>query len=65
VIIPKDYYVLNVKTGIIQGLKSNKTKPDGMPRKLLDVDKIEGLGWKARTSLGEGIKIIYEWFFRA
>lgn len=36
------------------------TKPDGTPRKLLDVSRINALGWKARTSLAEGIRLTYE-----
>ena len=31
------------------------TKPDGTPRKLMDVSQITGIGWKARTSLTEGL----------
>ncbi|MGL4986217.1 MAG: GDP-L-fucose synthase [Treponemataceae bacterium] len=38
------------------------TKPDGTPRKLLDVSKINLLGWKAQTSLENGIKATYEWY---
>ena len=38
------------------------TKPDGTPRKLLDVTRIHNLGWKHKTSLEEGIKKAYEWF---
>lgn len=38
------------------------TKPDGTPRKLLDVGRINALGWKARTSLEQGIKKAYAWF---
>lgn len=36
------------------------TKPDGTPRKLMDVTKINKLGWKAKISLEEGIKKVYE-----
>jgi len=40
------------------------TKPDGTPRKLLDVSKINQLGWKAKTSLEEGILKTYEEYIR-
>lgn len=38
------------------------TKPDGTPRKLLDVSKLERLGWHYRTELDEGIRLTYEDF---
>src|SRR5260370_20362345 len=38
------------------------TKPDGTPRKLLDVTKLRDLGWKAAIPLREGIARTYEWF---
>lgn len=38
------------------------TKPDGTPRKLLDVAKLTHMGWKPSVSLDEGIKITYQWF---
>ena len=40
----------------------DSTKPDGAPRKLLDVSRLHALGWKHRMSLGEGIERTYEWF---
>ncbi len=40
----------------------DNTKPDGTPRKLLDVNKIHSLGWHHKTSLKEGIKIAYRDF---
>jgi len=43
-------------------IKFDPTKPDGTPRKLLDVSKINGLGWKATTPLKEGISKVYDWF---
>lgn len=36
------------------------TKPDGTPRKLLDINKLSKLGWKSKTKLIEGLKITYE-----
>ena len=38
------------------------TKPDGTPRKLLDVSRLKGLGWEAKTSLRQGIEHTYAWF---
>jgi GDP-L-fucose synthase len=40
----------------------DRSKPDGTPRKLLDISKIESLGWKPRIPLREGIARTYEWF---
>jgi GDP-L-fucose synthase len=38
------------------------SKPDGMPRKRLDVGRLNALGWRARTPLREGLERTYEWF---
>jgi GDP-L-fucose synthase len=38
------------------------TKPDGTPRKLLDVSRMNDLGWRARIGLSDGIKKTYEWY---
>ena len=43
-------------------LSWDTTKPDGTPRKLLDVSKIHALGWRHRIGLREGITRTYEWF---
>ena len=43
-------------------LRYDTTRPDGTPRKLLDVSKINKLGWKAKTDLREGIETTYELF---
>jgi GDP-L-fucose synthase len=40
------------------------TKPDGTPRKLLDVSKLRGLGWRHAIALREGIARTYEWFLQ-
>ena len=40
----------------------DQTKPDGTPKKLLDVTKIKKLGWEYSTELNEGIKKTYQWF---
>ena len=38
------------------------TKPDGTPRKLLDVSRLHALGWRARISLREGLEQTYAWY---
>jgi GDP-L-fucose synthase len=38
------------------------SKPDGTPRKLVDVSRINGLGWNAGIPLAEGIRSTYQWF---
>ncbi|MGB7528539.1 GDP-L-fucose synthase [Sphingobacterium cellulitidis] len=43
-------------------LEFDSSKPDGTPRKLMDVSKLHSLGWKAKTSLKDGIKLAYEDF---
>ncbi len=40
----------------------DSSKPDGTPRKLLDVSKMKSMGWTSSTALEEGIKKTYEWF---
>jgi GDP-L-fucose synthase len=40
----------------------DSSKPDGTPRKLMDVSKMESVGWKAKISLEEGIERTYNWF---
>lgn len=41
---------------------NDSSKPDGTPRKLLDVTRLNDLGWEAQISLEEGIKDTYQWF---
>ncbi len=43
-------------------LKFDPSKPDGTPRKLLDVSRLHGIGWKAKTGLEEGIRATYRWY---
>ncbi len=42
----------------------DSTKPDGTMRKLTDVNKLHGLGWKHQISIGEGVSKIYKWYLR-
>ena len=50
----------------VVGFKGNilwdKSKPDGTPRKLMDVSKMRDLGWSYSTELNEGIEKTYQWF---
>ena len=50
--------------GFEGGIVWDSSKPDGTPRKLLDVSRIEDSGWKAEIGLEEGIRNTYEWFLR-
>ncbi|MGD8653837.1 MAG: GDP-L-fucose synthase, partial [Desulfobacterales bacterium] len=40
----------------------NTAKPDGTPRKLLDISRLSQLGWRPRIRLREGIKSTYAWY---
>lgn len=40
----------------------DSSKPDGTPRKLMDVSRMTGYGWKAKIGLEEGIRSVYEWY---
>jgi GDP-L-fucose synthase len=54
--------VVRTVVGFKGKLAFDPTKPDGTPRKLLDVSRIKQLGWTAKTGLEEGIKRVYEDF---
>jgi GDP-L-fucose synthase len=45
-------------------LEFDSTRPDGTPRKLLDVSKLNKLGWQAKIPLRKGIESTYEWFLK-
>jgi GDP-L-fucose synthase len=40
----------------------DRSKPDGMPRKVMDVSRLAALGWSAKTPLEEGFRRAYEWY---
>jgi GDP-L-fucose synthase len=46
--------------GFTGDIITDTTKPDGTPRKLMDVSKLTNLGWKASISLEEGINKVYQ-----
>jgi GDP-L-fucose synthase len=49
-------------TGFEGKIIFDSTKPDGTPRKLMDVSRMSLLGWKSKTTLNEGIQKAYNWF---
>lgn len=49
-------------TGFQGRIATDPTKPDGTPRKLLDVSRLGDMGWRARIGLEEGIAETYRWF---
>lgn len=56
----KDLAVLISKiVGFEGNIEHDLSKPDGTPRKLMDVSKLHGLGWKAQTGLEEGVRKVY------
>ena len=46
-------------TGYTGSIQRDLTKPDGTPRKLMDVSKLKAMGWQAKIGLEEGIRIVY------
>jgi GDP-L-fucose synthase len=54
--------VVAATVGYSGGISFDASKPDGTPRKLLDVSRLAALGWRARTSLQDGIKLAYQAF---
>lgn len=51
--------------GFDGGLCFDASKPDGTPRKLLDVSKLAALGWRAQIGLEEGVAATYRWFLES
>jgi GDP-L-fucose synthase len=49
-------------TGFEGRISFDTTKPDGTPRKLLDVSRLTNMGWAARIQLEEGIRQTYDWY---
>jgi GDP-L-fucose synthase len=54
--------VVAAAVGYSGGISFDSSRPDGTPRKLLDVSRLTELGWRARTSLQDGIKLAYQAF---
>jgi nucleoside-diphosphate-sugar epimerase len=49
-------------TGYQGHISFDRSKPDGTPRKLMDVSRLARMGWRAKTSLRHGIAETYRWF---
>jgi GDP-L-fucose synthase len=49
-------------TGCAGEVVFNADRPDGMPRKLMDVGRAARLGWKAKIAIPEGLKLTYDWY---
>jgi GDP-L-fucose synthase len=55
-------YTVAKVAGYQGDIQWDTTKPDGAPRKLMDVSRLERLGWKAKMSLQEGLTKTYSWY---
>ena len=51
-------------TGYKGKIVFDTTKPDGTPRKLMDVSRLANLGWSHKIALGEGLQKTYDWFLK-
>jgi len=54
--------IIKKNVGYDGNIKYDRTKPDGTPRKLLDVSRLHNLGWKHTTNLEKGIHKTYNWY---
>lgn len=57
--------LIKADVGFTGTLQFDASKPDGTPRKLLDVSKIHALGWTAKTTLKEGLKKTIQWYINS
>ncbi len=57
--------IISKVVGFDGEIKYDNSKPDGTPRKLMDVSRIHELGWRHKTSLEEGIRKAYEWYLKS
>jgi GDP-L-fucose synthase len=55
--------LIKTTIGFKGNLIFNADKPDGTMKKLTDVSKLNGLGWKHEVELEEGLKKMYQWYF--
>jgi GDP-L-fucose synthase len=57
-------HVVAATVGYAGDISFDTSRPDGTPRKLLDVSRLASLGWRARTNLEDGIKLAYQAFLQ-
>ena len=55
-------YTISDVVKFMGDIEWDTTKPNGTPRKVLNVDKIKALGWEPKISLREGIESTYQWY---
>lgn len=55
---------IKAQVGFEGSIQWDVSRPDGTPRKVLDVSKIHGLGWRHRIALGTGLKEMYDWYLK-
>lgn len=54
--------IIKTVVGFDGGIIYDTSKPDGTPRKLLDVSRLHSMGWKHKTTLRQGIEKVYRWY---
>jgi GDP-L-fucose synthase len=57
--------LIKTAVGFTGRIVFDTTQPDGTPRKLLDISRINKLGWRPTVSLADGIRLSYDWFSQA
>lgn len=57
--------IIRATIGFTGAIEFDSTKPDGTPRKLLDVTRLTAVGWRPRILLSEGLRSTYDWFLKA
>jgi GDP-L-fucose synthase len=58
-------HIISDAVGYMGQIVFDHSKPDGTPRKLLDCNRLTELGWKAKTSLEDGIRKTYQWYLES
>ncbi len=55
-------YTISDVVGFMGDIEWDVSKPNGTPRKVLNIDKISSLGWKPNIGLTDGVRKTYEWY---